>query len=301
MDVDLVEARVQVGLQPGDEAVEVGAAGHRLADHRLRDEGGRLLEVRRGCGKDLRQLPAGPRSASARGRCAASRVALGPKPESRGRAGASQGGCRGARSRRRSGCRGERQGVEARLLRAPRLRDAARRGELLTAQEGAHLRHASAATHHPGGATAPGRDRHIPGRGTSGDMPAADTAARSLAHWSEEGRAGMEAFYVLARKDYRVLAEALDWGRLLRAHARPDGSLRLLDVACGSGRPPRCVPTRRLPGDLQRRLRAARPVGVLDRGGALRARPTASPRRSRRRRDSCSAAAPRSAAPSTTQ
>jgi SAM-dependent methyltransferase len=83
-------------------------------------------------------------------------------------------------------------------------------------------------------------------------MPAADTAARSLTHWSEEGRAGMEAFYVLARKDYRVLAEALDWGRLLRAHARPGGSLRLLDVACGSGKFPEALRAyAALPGDLR--------------------------------------------------
>lgn len=83
-------------------------------------------------------------------------------------------------------------------------------------------------------------------------MPAADTSARSLAHWSEEGRAGMEAFYVLARKDYRVLAETLDWGRLLAERARGDGSLRLLDVACGSGKFPEAL--RRyaaLPGDLR--------------------------------------------------
>ena len=33
-----------------------------------------------------------------------------------------------------------------------------------------------------------------------------DTAARSLAHWSEDGRAEMDAFYALARRDYERLA-----------------------------------------------------------------------------------------------
>ncbi len=63
-----------------------------------------------------------------------------------------------------------------------------------------------------------------------------DTAARSLAHWSEAGRAEMEAFYALATEDYRQLVLAADWPALLAAQARP--GWRLLDVACGSGKFP---------------------------------------------------------------
>lgn len=67
-----------------------------------------------------------------------------------------------------------------------------------------------------------------------------DLLARSSAHWSEAGRAGMEAFYRLATDDYRHLALARDWRALFedvqaRAGDRP---LRLLDVACGSGKFP---------------------------------------------------------------
>lgn len=65
----------------------------------------------------------------------------------------------------------------------------------------------------------------------------ADTAARSLEHWSEAGRAGMDAFYALATEDYRQLAAARDWPADLRARAR-GGRVRLLDVACGSGKFP---------------------------------------------------------------
>lgn len=66
-----------------------------------------------------------------------------------------------------------------------------------------------------------------------------DTFDRSLAHWSEAGRGGMDAFYTLATDDYRVLAEARDWSTwLLDAQKSADGPLRLLDVACGSGKFP---------------------------------------------------------------
>ncbi len=67
-----------------------------------------------------------------------------------------------------------------------------------------------------------------------------DLLARSSAHWSEAGRAGMEAFYTLATEDYRHLALARDWPALFEAaQARVgDRSLRLLDVACGSGKFP---------------------------------------------------------------
>jgi len=64
-----------------------------------------------------------------------------------------------------------------------------------------------------------------------------DTFARSMAHWSEDGRAGMEDFYAFARQDYRVLAEALDYGRLFaRLRQRRGADLGVLDVACGSGK-----------------------------------------------------------------
>jgi SAM-dependent methyltransferase len=70
-----------------------------------------------------------------------------------------------------------------------------------------------------------------------------DTAARSLAPWSEEGRAEMEAFYAFARLDYELLAGVLDWDEALagaRDHtsAVPGGPITLLDVACGSGKFP---------------------------------------------------------------
>lgn len=66
---------------------------------------------------------------------------------------------------------------------------------------------------------------------------AQDTAARSLAHWSEAGRAEMEAFYALASEDYRQLVLAADWPRLLA------GRRSLLDVACGSGKFPTALRT----------------------------------------------------------
>lgn len=67
-----------------------------------------------------------------------------------------------------------------------------------------------------------------------------EIATRSSAHWSEAGRAGMDAFYRLATDDYRHLALARDWVSLFEtAQARAgDRSLRLLDVACGSGKFP---------------------------------------------------------------
>jgi len=70
-----------------------------------------------------------------------------------------------------------------------------------------------------------------------------DLLARSSSHWSEAGRAGMEAFYTLATDDYRHLAQAWDWQALFetlqtRAGDRP---LRLLDVACGSGKFPNAL------------------------------------------------------------
>ncbi|MEN0015920.1 MAG: hypothetical protein AAGC46_21320, partial [Solirubrobacteraceae bacterium] len=53
-----------------------------------------------------------------------------------------------------------------------------------------------------------------------------DTAARSLSHWSEDGRTEMEAFYALAHLDYEILAGALDWTTLLGSARRgPDEPL----------------------------------------------------------------------------
>jgi SAM-dependent methyltransferase len=66
-----------------------------------------------------------------------------------------------------------------------------------------------------------------------------DTFERSCQHWSEEGRAGMEAFYRLATIDYQLLAEQLDWGKVFHKLSRRFGpEVRLLDVACGSGQFP---------------------------------------------------------------
>ena len=50
----------------------------------------------------------------------------------------------------------------------------------------------------------------------------------------------MEDFYALASVDYRHLAEALDWKTWLENRQKEVGSrsLRLLDVACGSGKFP---------------------------------------------------------------
>jgi SAM-dependent methyltransferase len=93
------------------------------------------------------------------------------------------------------------------------------------------------------GSGAGGRGRHSLDRLLPADSapPTADTAARSLAHWSEAGRDEMEAFYAFARLDYELLAGVMDWGAALAAaHGRgpTDGPLPLLDVACGSGKFP---------------------------------------------------------------
>jgi SAM-dependent methyltransferase len=66
------------------------------------------------------------------------------------------------------------------------------------------------------------------------------TFERSCEHWSEAGRREMEDFYALAWVDYRYLAGALDWRSWLEARQRAVAGrpLRLLDVACGSGKFP---------------------------------------------------------------
>lgn len=75
-----------------------------------------------------------------------------------------------------------------------------------------------------------------------------DTAQRSLEHWSEAGRTEMEAFYALATEDYRQLTEARDWASDLAGHA-DGGRVRLLDVACGSGKFPTALLAAGLPAD----------------------------------------------------
>lgn len=56
----------------------------------------------------------------------------------------------------------------------------------------------------------------------------------------------MQAFYALATEDYRQLATARDWVADLRTRAT-DGHLRLLDVACGSGKFPAALLAAGLP------------------------------------------------------
>jgi SAM-dependent methyltransferase len=72
-----------------------------------------------------------------------------------------------------------------------------------------------------------------------------DVLTRSNAHWSEAGRAGMDAFYRLATDDYRHLALARDWRAIFEAAQAKVGArpLRLLDVACGSGKFPNALVT----------------------------------------------------------
>jgi SAM-dependent methyltransferase len=79
-------------------------------------------------------------------------------------------------------------------------------------------------------------------------VPPPDTARRSLDHWSESGRAEMEAFYALATEDYRQLAGARDWAADLRRQS-VDGRVRLLDVACGSGKFPAALLAAGLPAE----------------------------------------------------
>ncbi len=56
----------------------------------------------------------------------------------------------------------------------------------------------------------------------------------------------MRAFYTLATEDYRQLAAARDWAVDLRTRA-VNGRLRLLDVACGSGKFPAALLAAGLP------------------------------------------------------
>ena len=69
-----------------------------------------------------------------------------------------------------------------------------------------------------------------------------DTPARSLAHWSEESRAEMDAFYAIARRDYERLARGfVDHSTWLRRVADGRRGITLLDVACGSGKFPEAL------------------------------------------------------------
>tara|TARA_B100000963_G_scaffold349202_1_gene357915 strand:- start:195 stop:1031 length:837 start_codon:yes stop_codon:yes gene_type:complete len=67
-----------------------------------------------------------------------------------------------------------------------------------------------------------------------------DTFLRSCEHWSEASRDEMEYFYSLASIDYKFLASAFDWKEWFETHQSNVGqrSLKLLDVACGSGKFP---------------------------------------------------------------
>lgn len=72
--------------------------------------------------------------------------------------------------------------------------------------------------------------------------PQSSTFERSCQHWSEQGQVGMEAFYRLAAVDYRLLAEQLKWGTLFgQIQDRFGSTVRLLDVACGSGQFPNAL------------------------------------------------------------
>ena len=67
-----------------------------------------------------------------------------------------------------------------------------------------------------------------------------DTFLRSCEHWSEASRDEMEYFYSLASIDYKFLASAFNWKEWFETHQSNVGqrSLKLLDVACGSGKFP---------------------------------------------------------------
>jgi SAM-dependent methyltransferase len=75
-----------------------------------------------------------------------------------------------------------------------------------------------------------------PTRTVGGPDTGPDTAERSLAHWSDAGRAEMDAFYALATEDYRQLVLAADWAGVFAGQASQ--GWKLLDVACGSGKFP---------------------------------------------------------------
>ena len=67
-----------------------------------------------------------------------------------------------------------------------------------------------------------------------------DTFIRSCEHWSESSRNEMQNFYTLASIDYKHLAERFEWKKWLELHQayRGEHRLKLLDIACGSGKFP---------------------------------------------------------------
>ncbi len=67
-----------------------------------------------------------------------------------------------------------------------------------------------------------------------------DTFIRSCEHWSEKSRNEMQNFYTLASVDYKYLAERFEWKKWFEIHQAYVGQrrLKLLDVACGSGKFP---------------------------------------------------------------
>ena len=104
-----------------------------------------------------------------------------------------------------------------------------------------------------------------------------DTAARSLAHWSEDSRVEMDAFYALARRDYERLARGfVDHPAWLRRVADGRRRITLLDVACGSGKFPEALQefggVGALSGELQidYDLLDPSPFSLLEAGQALR-------------------------------
>ena len=75
----------------------------------------------------------------------------------------------------------------------------------------------------------------------SRSLPAAadaDTFDRSCAHWSADGREGMDNFYTYATADYRHLAGLINWSALMASLSKQSGVLELADIACGSGKFP---------------------------------------------------------------
>jgi SAM-dependent methyltransferase len=71
----------------------------------------------------------------------------------------------------------------------------------------------------------------------------ADTFERSCEHWSDAARNEMESFYELARVDYRYLAEAYDWAAAFKSLGGRKSRVRLIDIACGSGKFPQALLT----------------------------------------------------------
>ncbi len=67
-----------------------------------------------------------------------------------------------------------------------------------------------------------------------------DTFLRSCKHWSESSRNEMQNFYTLASVDYKHIAKRFEWKKWLENHQANVGArrLKLLDVACGSGKFP---------------------------------------------------------------